>query len=84
MGGMPSARGTEWKGREEARKKFDDNYGKINWKDTEVQHISEIHSEIPASCKECIMLEHCPTEISHGSEKCKKRWKLKSLEKEFK
>jgi hypothetical protein len=33
MGGMPSSHGVEWKSDGESRKRFDDNYDKINWHD---------------------------------------------------
>jgi hypothetical protein len=36
--GMPSTHGVEWKDREVSKKKFDDNYDKIDWSNGEKEN----------------------------------------------
>jgi hypothetical protein len=82
MGGMPSARGCEWKGRydEAAHKKFQEAFEKIPKNPDGTMMVEPTNREFevslrkpPTTCNECKMIIHCPTECGHGSEGCRTR-----------
>jgi hypothetical protein len=80
MGGMPSARGVEWKGRfdEQSHKRFQEAFeriprdedGKMAY-EPEPAPIIEAVKPIPATCSDCGLVNVCPTETAHGSKVCK-------------
>lgn len=82
MGGMPSARGCEWKGRydDESHRKFQEAFDRIPRNpdgtmvnEPPVQAQQAPVKNPPVACSECFFLTDCPTECSHGSEDCRKK-----------
>jgi hypothetical protein len=84
MGGMPSARGCEHKGRYEDKShtKFQESFdriprdkdGKMIW-EPEQKIIQEEVFVIPSSCSVCNSSEYCSVECAHGSIECQNRIK---------
>lgn len=71
MPGMPSARGVEWKGRDDSRKRFDENFDKINWSNDKPREVvSESTSNHPETCSACGLADWCPPSCANGSEEC--------------
>lgn len=81
MGGMPSARGVEWKGRGSGeRKRFQESFERIP-RNPDGSMVFEPPAKVqdvpiqnpPSTCNECFFVKDCPTECSLGSIDCRKR-----------
>jgi hypothetical protein len=79
MGGMASCYGGEWRSRNDgAHKRFQENLGKINWKDDQDPEEKRVVQGIviPAKCSDCSLGKDCPTECNNGSNQCRSRIEL--------
>jgi len=79
MGGMPSARGTEWKGDGHSHERFDQGFDNIP-RDANGKWIIEPPSkpetmlpQPPESCQVCVLLENCDASCAYGSAQCRER-----------
>lgn len=79
MGGMPSARGTEWKGDGHSHERFEQGFDNIP-RDANgnmiIEPIRPPEPEVkrpPQSCGVCWLKDGCEVECAHGSQQCRDR-----------
>lgn len=79
MGGMPSARGVEWKGRDGSYTNFQKGFENIPRNPDGTMVVDPAHDPVdpepskpPRSCNECTLIGNCDASCAHGSEQCRR------------
>jgi hypothetical protein len=80
MGGMPSARGLEWRTDGQSRMRFTEGFEKIPRNPDGSMRVNPLNVptveqrvNLPESCSVCMLKDDCDTSCSHGSPQCMAR-----------